>query len=601
MISPPLLALLILAAALLLLLGGRFRPDLIAILVLLVLGITGLVTPQQALAGFSSPAVVAVGGIFVISAALARTGAADRLGTALLRTSGSQEGKLVAAIALAGGFLSLFMQTIGVVAILLPPVAGVARRAGINLSKLLIPLSFGSLLGGMATLFTTPNLLVSEILATQGLQPFSFQDFAAIGLPTAALGITVLALLGPRFLPERAAEEKLPISLRLRRQLTEIYRLQERVLEVRILPESPLAGQSIAAGQVGEAMGLHILAIIRNGSTIIAPPKWQILQAQDLLLVEGKLEDIQQFLEPQKLEVEAEVEVPRRALESMDIGIVEATLAPRSALAGKTLKEINFREKYGFNVLALWRGGGPRRTRLSEVALQMGDALLLQGPWEKIWLLQRDPDFLVLEGMAFPPRREKAGWAVGITSLALFLVLLGFLPLSLASLLAAALLVLSGCLSTEEAYQAIDWRTLVLIAGLLPLGTAIQESGAADLLTSTLVTPLRWGGPFLVLAGLFSLALLLTQGMGGAATAVLLAPLAISWARDLGSDPHGMAMAVALAASCGFLTPISHPANLLIMGPGNYRLGDYARVGALLAVMVGAVILILVSIFWPLR
>lgn len=599
MISPPLLALLILAAALLLLLGGRIRPDLVAVLVLLVLGISGLVTPQQALAGFSSPAVVAVGGIFVISAALARTGAVDRVGQRLLLLAGSQEARLVAAIALAGGFLSLFMQNIGAVAILLPTVAGLARRAGINLSKLLIPLSFGSLLGGMATLFTTPNLLVSEILATQDLSPFSFYDFATIGLPAAVVGIICLAVLGPRFLPERAAEEKLPISLRLRRQLTEIYRLQERVLEMRVLPGSPLAGQSIAAGQVGEAMGLHILAIIRNGRTIIAPAKWQVLQAQDLLLVEGRLEDIEQFLGPQKLELEAEVDVPRRALESLDIGLVEATLAPRSGLAGKTLKEINFREKYGLNVLALWRGGGPRRTRLSEVALQMGDALLLQGPWQKIWLLQSDPDFLVLEGMVFPLRREKGRWAVGITSLALALVLFGILPLSLASLLAAALLVLSGCLTTEEAYQAIDWRTLVLIAGLLPLGTAIQDSGAAGLLSSTLIGPLLAGGFYAVLVGIFILAFLLTQGMGGAAATVFLTPLAISWARDLGSDPHGLALAVALASSFGFLTPISHPANLLIMGPGNYRFGDYARIGIPLSVIVAAVILILLSIFWP--
>jgi di/tricarboxylate transporter len=231
----------------------------------------------------------------------------------------------------------------------------------------------------------------------------------------------------------------------------------------------------------------------------------------------------------------------------------------------------------------------------------MGDALLLQGPWEKIWLLQSDPDFLVLEGMVFPLRREKGPWAVGITSLALALVLFGILPLSLASLLAATLLVLSGCLTTEEAYQAIDWRTLVLIAGLLPLGTAIQDSGAASLLASTLIGPLLSGGFYPVLAGLFILAFLLTQGMGGAAATVLLTPLAISWARDLGSDPHGLAMAVALASSFGFLTPISHPANLLIMGPGNYRFGDYARIGIPLSVIVAALILILISLFWPVR
>lgn len=598
-ISSPLVLLLILGVAILLLLSERLRPDLVAIFVLLALGMSGLVTTEQALAGFSSPAVIALGGIFVISAALARTGVAEEAGQWIMGWAGSGERRIVAAVALGGGTLSLFMQNIGAVAILLPAVAGLARRAGINLSKLLIPLSFGSLLGGMATLLTTPNLLASEILSSQGFTPFSFLDFAAVGLPAALVGITSLAILGPRLLPERAAEERLPVSLRLRRELTALYRLGERVLEVRILPGSSLVGQTIAAGKLGEALGFNILAIIRNGRTILAPSKRQVLQAQDLLLVEGRREDIQQFLDPQSLEIEAEVEVSDRALESAEIGIVEAVLAPRSGLAGKTLKEVDFRERYGLNVLAFWRGGGPRRTHLAEISLQLGDALLLQGPREKIWLLQRDPDFLVLEGSALSPRWEKAPWAVGISILALALVLLGFIPLPMAAILAASLLTLSGCLSMEDAYQSIDWRTLVVIAGLLPLGTALQSSGVSEILTPSLIGPWFAGGGYLGVAGLFLLALLLTQGIGGAATAALLIPLAISLARNLGAEPHGLVMAVALASSCGFLTPLSHPSNLLIMGPGSYRTADYTRLGIPLILMVAVVILVLLPVFWP--
>lgn len=597
----PYLSLLVLGAAVGLMALEVLRPDLVALLVLLTLAVTGLVTPQEALAGFSHPAVVALAGFFVLSAALARTGAAEWVGQKLLVVAGTQERRVVATVAGTGGFLSLFMNTIGAAAILIPAVVVVARKAGINFSKLFIPLSFGVLLGGMATLLSTGNLLASEILRSRGFPPFSLLDFIPVGGPAAAAGIVFLVLFAPRLLPERASEERLPPSLRLRRELTSLYRLSERVFEVRILPDSPLAGQTIAAGKLGESLGCIVLAIVRNGHTVLAPSKSTLLAAGDLLLVVGRRDELEKLAAPQKLEIEVEVAVSDHYLESEDIGMVEATLSPRSSLAGKTLREINFRERYGLNVLAFWRGGEPRRTHLADIPLQLGDALLLQGPWEKIRLLQRDPDFLVLEETAAPPRREKAPWVVAITMGTLGLVLVGILPFPLAAVLGAVLVVLSRSLLPEEAYQAIDWRTLVLIAGLLPLGTALERSGGAQILATIFLAPFDFLGSLGVLVGLFFLALLLAQGLGNAATVLVLSPLALSLAAEQGASSHSFLMAVALASLCGFLTPLSHPANLLIMGLGNYRFRDYARVGFPLTIVVSLVILALLPIFWPLR
>jgi di/tricarboxylate transporter len=377
--------------------------------------------------------------------------------------------------------------------------------------------------------------------------------------------------------------------------------LDERLMLVDLPPDSELIGKTLAEGRPAETYGLTVLGIVRGEKTLLMPGPDERLQPEDILLAKGKEETIQALHALRHLEVERDTKPALDRLEDAHIGMVEVVLSPHTALSGKTLLQLHFREKYGLNVLAIWRGGTTYRSNLRSMPFHFGDALLLYGERRRMRMLASEPDFLVLsEGIQEPPRENKALFAAFTMLLVVGSVLLGWLPIAIAAVIGATLVVISGGLRMEEAYRIIDWRAVFLIAGMLPLGVAMQTSGAADFLAQGVVGFVGNYGKLAVVAGIFVLTTLASQFMPNAVVTVLMAPIAINTAGQLGISPYAMMMTIAISASASFLSPVGHPANVLIMGPGGYRFTDYLRVGLPLTIVVLIVVLIALPIFWPL-
>lgn len=585
-----------------LLLSDRLRPDLVALMTVVALGASGILTPQEAFSGFGRSAVITIMAIFILAEGLQRNGMVERLGNFLVRLAGHGEGRLVAVVMLAGAGLSLFMNNIAAVSVLMPAVAAAARRARISPARLMMPLAFATLLGGMATLLTTTNIVVSTLLRDEGLPGYGLLDFAPVGLPLVAAGVVTMVLWGrhrlPTALPAGWVVPEPPGD-----DLVEVYRLGERLFRARVPEGSALVGKPLCQSAFRERYNLSVVAVERAGRIIPSPSPDLVLCPHDEVLLAGKVEELSpENLGPQ-LEILPARPCSREELESPEVAIAEAVLAPRSRLIGQTLRQARFREKYGMAVLAIWRAGRPIRTALGDLALQFGDALLLQGPREHLPLLRFEPDLIVLANERSPAAVSRwKGWlalAVVATTLVLAAVeatLVGEIMLG-----GAVVLLLLRLLTMEEAYQAIEWKSVFLVAGMLPLGMALTRTGAAALLADRLLLLLGPAGPLAVLAGLTLLAALLTQAMNGAAVASVVAPMAIQAAQRLGVDPRALAMGVALGTSMAFATPLGHPVNVLVMGPGGYRFRDYLRVGLPLALLLLALVLLLLPLFWPLR
>ena len=583
-------------------LSGRLRADLVALLIVFALGVTGILTPQEAFSGFSRSAVITIMAIFVLTEGLQRSGVTESIGGLLLRAAGRQERRMVVIVMTAGAVLSLFMNNIAAAAVLLPAVSGAARRSDIQLSRLLMPLAFATILGGMATLLTTTNIVVSSLLRDHGLKSFSLFDFAPLGLPIVAAGVAYMAWWGRRRLPVYPAPGHLQTALEDRTDLIDVYRLGERLFQASVPNGSHLINKSLAQSTLRQRFGLNLVAIERNGQVLLSPPPDTLFRQGDRLLLEGKLEDFRRLDVEPHLELLPPREWSEQDLESPAVVVVEAVLAPRSRLIGQTLREAHFRAKYGVNVLAIWRSDRPIRTGLSDLKLQFGDALLLQGRRERLQMLRAETDLIVLangkeKGIPIPGK----GWlATLIVGAALLFAAISPASVGEAMLGGALAMVLAGLLTMDEVYQAIEWKSVILIAGVMPIGLALTKTGAASLLAGHLVTWLSPAGPLAVLAGLFILTTLLTQAVHGAAVAALMAPIAIQAAQQMGTDARAMAMGLALASSMAFLTPLGHPVNVLVMGSAGYRFRDYFRVGLPLTLLLFVLIMILLPVFWPL-
>jgi len=383
-------------------------------------------------------------------------------------------------------------------------------------------------------------------------------------------------------------------------QSAQVYQLEERLMLVRLPEDSALIGKNLIESRLGESFGLGVMGIIRQGETHLMPDPQEQLQAGDTLLVKGNREDLLTVDGLQTLRIESEPPPALSDLETAEVGLVEAVLSPHTTLVGKTLREIHFRAKYGLSVLAIWREGRAFRSNLGEMALRFGDALLLHGSRDRIQLLGSDPDFLVLtEEAQEAPRTNKALLAVLIMVVVLLPVILGWVPIAIMAVVGVGLMVLTGCLTMDEAYRAIEWKAVFLIAGMIPLGIAMQKTGAASFVATWMVELLGVYGPTAVMAGLYVLTSLTSQVMPNPAAAVLLAPIALNTANDLGISPYTLMMTVAVAASAAFLSPVGHPANLLVMGPGGYRFSDYIKVGLPLTLVVLVVVVLVMPIFWP--
>lgn len=597
-----LLIFIILIADIGLFLSDRMRADLIALLTVVTLGLTGILTPQEAFSGFSRSAVITILAIFILADGLRRTGVTEQVGNLLARIASTSESWLVMIIMLAGAFLSLFMNNIAATSVLLPVVSGAGHKAGVKPARTLMPLAFATILGGMATLLTTTNIVVSSLLLDHGLAGYGLLDFAPIGIPVIIVGVAYMVFAGRHMLPVQAPAHNMDAIRQTEGDLIDVYRLGERLFRIRIPVGSIMNGKSLAQSAFRERFNITAVAIERNGHVTLSPTPDQILEQGDIILFTGKVEDLHQLDVEPYFEILPPINWSEQDLESETIVIAEAVLAPRSVLIGQTLRQVHFRDKYGMSVLAVWRGGRQIRTSLTDLPLQFGDALLMQGPRERLRILHTEPDIILLAN-----GKEKVKLVPGKGRLALIIMgavlLLAALQPTIvgeAMLGGALAMVLLGVLTMDQAYQSVEWKTIFLVAGMLPMGIAITKTGAASFLAEGLITIVGPAGPMALLVGLFWLTVLLTQAMNGAAVAAIMAPIAIQAARDIGANPRAIVMGVALAASMAFMTPLGHPVNLLIMGPGGYSFRDFFKVGLPMTLLLFITIILLFPLFWPL-
>lgn len=593
----------VLFVAMVLFLSDRVRSDLVALLVLFALSITGVLTTQEAFSGFSRSAVITIASIFVLAEGLQCAGVTEKVGTLLLKLGGSSESRLVMVVMTAGAFLSLFMNNIAAAAVLLPAVSGAARKADVRASRLLMPLAFATILGGTATLLTTTNIVVSSLLREHGLDGFGVLDFAPVGIPIVVVGIAYMALAGRRLLPVESPVERFRDRSRADLDLIDLYRLSEQLFRARVPESSSLIGKRLAQSMLRESYNVNVIAIERDAGVTYSPSADSALDLGDILLLEGNVEDFRQRDVEPYLEILPARDWRERDLETPTVVVVEAMLSPRSQLIGQTLSAAHFREKYGMSVLAIWRAGEQIYTDLSEEQLQFGDALLLQGPRDRLSVLSSEQDLILLlhEGEESVLEVRKGSLALGIMLVSLIFAALNPSLIGEIMLGGGLIMVLTRVLSMDEAYRAIGWRSVFLVAGMLPMGIAMTKVGAAELLAGRLVSLVGSATPLLMLAGLFLLATLLTQAMNGAAVAAVIVPIAIQAGERIGMNPRSLAMGVALATSMAFLTPLGHPVNVLVMSPGGYRFRDYVKVGLPLTLLVFGTVMLLLPKIWPLR
>jgi len=581
----------IILVAIILFATEKLRVDLVALLELLAVSITGLVSKEDVFLGFANPAVITIWAVYIVSGGLFKTGVADRLGSLILRLSGSSEARLITVIMLTCGVMSAFMNNVGAVAVLMPAVIGISKKTNIPVSKLLIPLAFSSLLGGKMTLIGTPaNILAQGILIARGLPSFGFFEITPMGILVLGTGIVYMVTIGRHLLPVRETATDPFASSQLR----------EYISDIQITPESPLNGKNLYESGLGAEHDLTVLSIIRAGKPLIGLHRDFVIQENDHLIIEGSAQNLFIAKEELKFNLHSELDFEISDLDTDQSYIFEATLAPRSTLVGRTLNSVNFRDNFGMTTLAIWRQGDVITDHLRDTELRFGDSLLLQGPPGRVRALQKGNEFLVLEPIELERnRRHKAPIAAGIMLMVILLAIFTNLGIAVAMLIGSVSMVLTGCLSMDEAYESIDWRTVFLVGGMLSLGIAMENTGTAQFLADNLLGLLGDYGPIGLLAGIYILSALITQPMSNAAAVVLIVPIAIDTALGLGVNHLTFTMAVVIGAATSFLSPVGHKANVLVFGPGGYRFSDYTRVGALLTVALFIVSMIFLPIFWP--
>jgi di/tricarboxylate transporter len=605
------LVLLMLAAAIAMFVVNRPRMDAVALLVMVALPFTGVITMNEALAGFADPSIILIAALFVIGEGLVMTGVARRLGDWLDAKAGGSESRLLVLLMAAVGGLGSLMSSTAVVAIFIPVVLRISQNRGAAPSRLMMPLSFAALISGMLTLVATaPNLVVNAELIRQGAQGFGFFSFTPFGLPLLALGIVYMLiarrLLAPRSGPAAAADRRPGLQ-----RWIEQYRLADREKRGRIGIGSALVGKRLDELPLRSA-DVNLLAIERDAglaARVLRPTPQTELQAGDVLLadVHASAEGINELWDSLKLEPLPLGEIGSYfADRSQEIGAAEVILPAESALIGQTVREARMRSEYDLTVIGLRHGSNVAVDDLLNERLKLGDTLLLIGFWSDIRELQSDVNDVVVLNMPAEleevlPAAQRAPHALAVLALVVALMISGLVPNVQAALIGCLLMGLLGCVDFNSAYRSINWKSLILIVGMLPFSLALQRTGGVDLAADAVLGAVGGAAPRLVLATLF----VITAGLGlfisNTATAVLMAPVALAIAKDLGASPYPFAMTVALAASTAFMTPISSPVNTLVVGPGQYRFGDFVKVGTPFAIIVAIVSVLLVPVFMPFR
>lgn len=582
----------VLFAALVLFAVGRWRYDLVALAALLVLTIAGPVPAASAFTGFGHPAVVAVAAILVVSRGLRNGGVVDVISGLMLRVGSNQTVQVFALTTLVT-VLSAFMNNVGALALLLPVAVQMARTDNRSASYLLMPLAFGSLLGGMTTLIgTPPNLIIATFRAETGAPPFAMFDFLPVGGGIAVAGILFIALAGWRLIPQRTAEAS----------PEDLFKISEYVAEVQLSPESPFVGRPLYELEQHLDESVLVLSLTRDGRRIAVPQGAEPLRAHDVLSLEAEPEALRGLMHSAGLTLGQGDKNLRESLGSEDVSLVEAIVTPESMLQGRTPESLYLRLRYGINVVGVARFGSRVTEPIRRVRFQSGDVLLVQGPSSSIFGTLATLGCLPLarRGLRLGEAR-RLGLAVGLFALAVLANATGLLALHVSFAAVAVLMVATGLLSLKEAYESIDWPVVVLVGAMIPVGAALESTGGAELIARQITGWVGDAGPMVMVGVFLVAAMFLSDLVNNAAAVIIFAPIAISTAGRLGVSADPFLMSVAVGASCAFLTPIGHQSNAMVMTPGGYRFGDYWRVGLPLEILIAVMGVPLILTFWPLR
>jgi di/tricarboxylate transporter len=586
------LTLAILFGTMTLFIWGRWRHDLVAMLALMT-GVAALVVPVgEAFSGFSHPAVITVAAVLVLSKGLSNSGAIDILARHVLP---AKAGTTMLILAMSGltAFLSAFMNNVGALALIMPVVIQMAQKNEIPVGYLLMPVSFGSILGGMTTLIgTPPNIIIAGFRAQAGGSPFGLFDFTPVGAAVALSGIAFISLIGWRLLP---------VSARQCRNDGQLFDVGKYLTEI-LIPDGKLTGRTLAQFEPELVeVGGQIVGLVRNDEHILAPRAWRRIQAGDILVVEAESAALTDIITTYGLELVDDRHISPEDLQSDEMELMEVAVRPGSLLVGSTAAGIRLRSRFGINLLGLSRQGRQTWSRLRDQKFSAGDVLMLQGHAGRLgdFIAESNCVPLVQRSLKFP-KRSQTILAVSIMGAAIATITVAGLPAEIAFVAAAVLFVLTGLVRLRNLYEAIDWSVIVLLGALIPLAVAMETTGTAALLAQTIVGYLAGGSAILALILILVVTMTLSDLMNNAATAAVMAPIAIVAAQQMDASPDSFLMAVAIGASCAFLTPIGHQNNTLILGPGKYRFGDYWRMGLPLEIIVVAVSVPAILLFWPL-
>ena len=567
----------------------RIPADVVALGVMLAILATGLLTPEQAFSGFGSSTVIMILGFFIMTAALSHTGIVDSVGRWILLHAGARPFALLAIIMISVATLSAFISNTAATAFFVPVVLGIAAHNKTSPSRLLLPLAFASILTSSVTLISTStNIVISELMVRAGEKPMGMFELAPVGLPIAIAGIAYMLTIGLRLMPDRGRDAASPADIGNRAYTADLV----------VSEGSPLIGTPLGQSPVGRDTGFAVQRLLRNGKPV-TPKDEATLAEGDVIVVEGRRRDLLRLKDAPGLDLKADAHLAGEADE--DAAIVEGVLMPDSPLIGHTLKSAEFHQRYGLKVLGLNRPGFRRPRQLSRIRMRLGDVLLLQGRPEDVTELERGNLFNIFGGVDTERlRTSHAALAVAIFALALVAMTFNLVSMPVAALGGAFLMLLTRCISPEDAYRQVEWKVLILIGSLLSLGVAMDVTGTGRWLAAELIDLVGGGSPLLLLSCFFVLTVALTQPMSNQAAAIVVVPIAFETARQLGYNPRSFAMMIAIAASCSYLTPLE-PSSLMVYGPGRYRFMDFVKVGFPLTFIIFGIAIVLVPVFWPLR
>lgn len=616
--------LIILALSAVFFVNGKLRSDLAALCALVLLIVFNILTPEEALSGFSNPIVIMMVGLFVVGGAIFKTGLAKMISSKILRLAGKSELKLFILIMMVTAFIGAFVSNTGTVALMLPIVVSMAASANISPGRFLMPLAFASSMGGMATLIgTPPNLVVDEVLSNAGFTDLSFFSFTPIGVICVLIGLVVLIPLSKFFLVKKEdGKDTKTTTGHSPKELAKKYQLSDNLYRIQIRPGSRIGGKKLQELNITQAYNLSILEIRRQSSSqgrflktvdqSLAGPHTE-LQENDILYVFGPFEKVNQFAKEQNLELTdthvseyvegAEVE----KLSVREIGIAEVLLMPDSKLINKAVKDSGFRDKYSVNILGIQRKGEYILNDIKDIKMHAGDILLIQGTWDSIARMSQKQSQWVVLGQPLEEASKvtldyKAPVAALIMVLMIAAMVFDFIPIPpvAAVIIAGILMVLTGCFrNVEEAYKTINWESVVLITAMLPMSLALEKTGASNLISEKLVSGLGDYGPLVLMAGIYFTTSLLTMFISNTATAVLVAPIALQSAIAINVSPYPFLLAVTVGASMCFASPFSTPPNALVMSAGKYTFMDYVKVGLPLQIVMGIVMVFILPLLFP--